>query len=86
MGRSYGTAFAYGWSRHRQPAALHLLTSVLSGIKKMARSLVVKHEEKVGTSSLLNAFLLIALAWMVGGAVMASTGESSGPAPLVGGQ
>ncbi|HNC95923.1 MAG TPA: hypothetical protein PLA94_05615 [Myxococcota bacterium] len=52
----------------------------------MARSLVVKHEEKVGTSSLLNAFLLIALAWMVGGAVLASTGESSGPAPLVGGQ
>ncbi len=52
----------------------------------MARSLVVKHEEKVGTSSLLNAFLLIALAWMVGGAVMASTGEGSAPAPLVGGQ
>ena len=56
------------------------------GEKNMARSLVVKHEEKVGTSSLLNAFLLIALAWMVGGAVLASTGESSGPAPLVGGQ
>lgn len=56
------------------------------GESKMARSLVVKHEEKVGTSSLLNAFLLIALAWMVGGAVLASTGESSGPAPLVSGQ
>ena len=43
----------------------------------MARSLVVKHEEKLGTSPLLNAFLLLALGWMVAGAVLASTGEAS---------
>lgn len=36
----------------------------------MARSLVVKHEETAGTSSLLNAFLLVAVAWMVGGVLL----------------
>lgn len=41
----------------------------------MARSLVVKHEEKPGTSSLLNAFLVLALAWMGLGAVLAWAGE-----------
>jgi hypothetical protein len=43
----------------------------------MARSLVVKHEEKLGTSSLLNSFLLLALGWMVAGAVLAWMGEAS---------
>lgn len=42
----------------------------------MARSLVVKHEEKPGTSALFNSFLFLALAWMVGGALLASLGES----------
>lgn len=43
----------------------------------MARSLVVKHEEKLGTSPLLNAFLLLALGWMVAGAWLASSGDTS---------
>ncbi len=38
----------------------------------MARSLTVKHEEKAGTSPLLNAFLILALAWMIGGALIAN--------------
>lgn len=38
----------------------------------MARSLVVKHEEKLGTSPLLNAFIVVALGWMIGGALLAS--------------
>ncbi|MDP2309146.1 MAG: hypothetical protein Q8P18_24195 [Pseudomonadota bacterium] len=42
----------------------------------MARSLVVKHEEKIGTSPLLNAFLVLALGWMIGGAVLASMGDA----------
>lgn len=42
----------------------------------MARSLVVKHEEKPGTSALLNSFLFLALGWMVAGAVLAWMGES----------
>ena len=45
----------------------------------MARSLVVKHEENLGTSSLLNAFLVLALAWMVGGAVLASMANAAAP-------
>lgn len=52
----------------------------------MARSLVVKHEEKTGTSSLLNAFLLLALAWMVGGALLASSTEDAVAAPVIDGQ
>ena len=47
----------------------------------MARSLVVKHEGKLGPSPLLNAFLVVALAWMVGGAILASLGDSSPIAP-----
>ncbi len=43
----------------------------------MARSLVVKHEEKLGTSPLLNTFLLLALGWMVAGALLASMGEGA---------
>ena len=46
----------------------------------MARSLVVKHEEKLGTSPLFNAFLVLALAWMVGGALLANAAP---PAPTV---
>ena len=42
----------------------------------MARSLVVKHEENIGTSPLLNAFLVLALGWMIGGAVLASMGDA----------
>lgn len=48
----------------------------------MARSLTVKHEEKLGTSSLLNAFLFLAFAWMVGGAFLASMNEASAAAPV----
>jgi hypothetical protein len=43
----------------------------------MARSLVVKHEEKPGTSTLLNSFLLIALMWMIGGAILASMADAA---------
>jgi hypothetical protein len=43
----------------------------------MARSLVVKHEEKLGTSPLLNTFLVLALGWMVAGAVLASMGDTA---------
>lgn len=46
----------------------------------MARSLVVKHEEKLATSPLLNAFLVLALGWMVAGALLASAGD---PTPVV---
>lgn len=45
----------------------------------MARSLVVKHEEKLGTSSLLNSFLLLALGWMAVGAVLASMANAAAP-------
>lgn len=47
----------------------------------MARSLTVKHEEKPGTSSLLNSFLLLALGWMVLGAVLASMANAASPEP-----
>jgi hypothetical protein len=43
----------------------------------MARSLVVKHEEKLGTSPLLNTFLFLALGWMVAGAILASMADAS---------
>jgi hypothetical protein len=43
----------------------------------MARSLTVKHEEKLGTSSLLNAFLLLTLAWMAAGAFFASMSDAA---------
>ncbi|MFZ5478219.1 MAG: hypothetical protein ACOZNI_15740 [Myxococcota bacterium] len=47
----------------------------------MARSLVVKHEEKLGTSPLLNTFLFLALGWMVAGAILASMAEASPVSP-----
>lgn len=43
----------------------------------MARSLTVKHEEKPGTSTLFNSFLILAVAWMVGGAVLASVADAA---------
>jgi hypothetical protein len=43
----------------------------------MARSLTVKHEEKLGTSPLLNAFLVLALAWMFGGALIANAAPAT---------
>ncbi len=46
----------------------------------MARSLVVKHEETTGTSSLLNSFLLVAVLWMVGGMLL-SWGADAAVAP-----
>jgi hypothetical protein len=49
----------------------------------MARSLTVKHEEKTGTSSLLNLFLLLAFAWLAGMSVMASAAETTPVAPAV---
>ncbi len=42
----------------------------------MARSLTVKHEEKLGTSSLLNAFLFLTFAWMAAGAFFASMSDA----------
>lgn len=38
----------------------------------MARSLQVKHEEKLGSSPLLNTFLVLAVGWMVLGVVLSS--------------
>lgn len=43
----------------------------------MARSLTIKHEEKPGTSSLLNVFLLLAVGWMAITALVASTADAS---------
>lgn len=42
----------------------------------MARSLNVKHEEKPGTSPLMNAFLALAVGWMALGAFLSTLGES----------
>ncbi len=42
----------------------------------MAKSLIVKHEEKPGTSVLLNTFLAVALLWMALGAVFAAAAEA----------
>ena len=44
----------------------------------MARSLVISHQEEPGTSRLFNAFLLIALGWMIAGIFLA--GPTTGPA------
>ena len=47
----------------------------------MARSLHVKHEEKLGTSPLLNTFLVLAVGWMMIGAFLASAADAApGPA------
>ena len=46
----------------------------------MARSLQVKHEEKAATSSLLNGFILVALAWLIGSALFSGAAESATPA------
>ena len=42
----------------------------------MARSLNVKHEEAPATSSLLNAFLLLAFAWLGLSALSAAVAET----------
>ncbi len=62
-----------------QPTPLFLLR-LLPG-DPMARSLVVKHEEKLGTSPLLTAFLVLAAAWMVGGVVLSSMASASTVTP-----
>jgi hypothetical protein len=46
----------------------------------VARSLTVKHEEQLKSSPLLNSFLLLAVAWMVIGAVLANMADA---APMV---
>ena len=46
----------------------------------MARSLHVKHDEKLGTSPLLNTFLVLAVGWMMVGAFVANLADA---APLV---
>ncbi len=43
----------------------------------MARSLNVKHHETPGTSPLMNAFLALALGWMVLGAFFANLAETT---------
>ena len=43
----------------------------------MARSLHVKHEEKLGTSPLLNTFLVLAVGWMMIGAFLASAADAA---------
>ncbi|MBK7756659.1 MAG: hypothetical protein IPO67_02160 [Deltaproteobacteria bacterium] len=56
----------------------------------MARSLTVKHTEAPGTSSLLNAFLLVAFGWLVASmlfaGVSASAATDSAPAVGINGQ
>lgn len=47
----------------------------------MARSLQVKHEEKAATSSLLNGFILVALAWLIGSALFSAPAESATTLP-----
>lgn len=47
----------------------------------MARSLQVKHEEKAATSSLLNGFILVALAWLIGSALFSAPAESATTPP-----
>ncbi len=47
----------------------------------MARSLQVKHEEKAATSSLLNGFILVALAWLIGSALFSGAAESATTLP-----
>ena len=46
----------------------------------MARSLTIKHEDKATTSPLLNGFLLLAFAWLIGSALFAAPAESATPA------
>lgn len=41
----------------------------------MARSLVIKHEEKPSTSPLLTAFLLLAFAWLAASAIAAASSD-----------
>ncbi len=43
----------------------------------MARSLNVKHEEKLGTSPLLNLFLLVAIGWMGIGAFLSNAADAA---------
>jgi hypothetical protein len=43
----------------------------------MARSLNVKHEEKLGTSPLMNTFLALAAGWMLVGAFVANLAETA---------
>lgn len=45
----------------------------------MARSLTVKHEEKPGSSALLNLFLALALGWMAVGAWLSSVADAATP-------
>ena len=56
----------------------------------MARSLTVKHTEAPGTSSLLNAFLLVAFGWLVASmlfaGVSASAATQGAPAGEINGQ
>jgi hypothetical protein len=54
---------------------LYLLRPPLG--ENMARSLVVKHEEKLGTSPLLTAFLVLSAIWMVGGVFLSSLAGGS---------
>ena len=41
----------------------------------MARSMTVKHEEKLGTSPLFTAFLLLAFGWMAASAAFSATSD-----------
>ena len=43
----------------------------------MARSLNVSHQEKMATSPLFNAFLLLAFGWMIAGAVLANLADAA---------
>ncbi|MFH1469509.1 MAG: hypothetical protein ABIO70_34300 [Pseudomonadota bacterium] len=46
----------------------------------MARSLTVKHDEKLGTSSLLNVFLLLAFACLLLGSIgVAASADGAEP-------
>ncbi len=47
----------------------------------MARSLTVQHEETPATSTLLNAFLLLAFAWLATTAVVSAVSEPAAVSP-----
>lgn len=47
----------------------------------MARSLTVNHREEPGTSSLLNAFLVLSFAWLFVGMLVSGAQAETAPSP-----
>lgn len=49
----------------------------------MARSLTIQHDEKPATSTLLNAFLLLAFGWLAMTAIVTAISEPVTAAPAI---